>query len=200
MSITTNGFPIRSFVQTRHSDNGTPQRRRHRLSPRMERSIRAGCVLPLQYFICRAAGDEEYPAQLPLHTRRRRRNRRQTRAGRSARKFLSMPILASMAWKYFQLHKTRISSTKPFPKLVKFFWSWFSGAHDRNRDGTPEWDHILQTGFEDNPLFDVWNPWSQGLDVSFVHSPSLESMLYREAQMLAKSPINWASPKKKPRS
>ncbi|HNM38532.1 MAG TPA: hypothetical protein PKI33_15785, partial [Anaerolineales bacterium] len=56
--------------------------------------------------------------------------------------------------------------------------------HDRNRDGTPEWDHILQTGLEDNPLFDVWNPWSQGMDVSFVHSPALESMLYREALTL----------------
>src|SRR5690606_15986346 len=31
-----------------------------------------------------------------------------------------------------------------------------------------------------------WHPWSQGLDVSYVHSPALESMLHREAQMLAK--------------
>jgi hypothetical protein len=48
----------------------------------------------------------------------------------------------------------------------------------------PEWGHILQTGFEDNPIFDVWHPWSQGLDISLVHSPSLEAMLYREAQCL----------------
>jgi hypothetical protein len=101
-------------------------------------------------------------------------------------KFLSMPILAGMAWKYFQITQDTDFLNQAFPKLVKFFWSWFSGAHDRNRDGAPEWDHILQTGFEDNPLFDVWNPWSQGLDVSFVHSPSLESMLYREAQTLAR--------------
>ncbi len=101
-------------------------------------------------------------------------------------KFLSMPILASMAWKYFQTTHDADFLNEAYPKLVKFFWSWFSGQHDRDRDGTPEWDHILQTGFEDNPLFDVWNPWSQGLDVSFVHSPALESMLYREAQMLAK--------------
>ncbi|KXK15097.1 MAG: hypothetical protein UZ14_CFX002000808 [Chloroflexi bacterium OLB14] len=73
-----------------------------------------------------------------------------------------------------------------FPKLIKFFWAWFAGIHDRNRDGIPEWDHILQTGFEDNPLFDVWNPWSQGLDVSYVHSPALESMLYKESNALAK--------------
>jgi hypothetical protein len=101
-------------------------------------------------------------------------------------KFLSMPILASLAWKYYQITQDEELLAEVFPKLIKFFWSWFSGAHDRNRDGAPEWDHILQTGFEDNPLFDVWNPWSQGLDVSLVHSPSLEAMLYREAQTLAK--------------
>lgn len=101
-------------------------------------------------------------------------------------KFLSMPILASMVWEYRQRTQDDDLLAEVYPKLVKFFWSWFSGQHDRNRDGAPEWDHILQTGFEDNPLFDVWNPWSQGLDVSFVHSPSLESMLYREAQTLAK--------------
>lgn len=106
-------------------------------------------------------------------------------AGQRGR-FLSMPILAGMAWKYFQTTQDVDFLEEVFPKLVRFFWSWFSGQHDRNRDGVPEWDHILQTGFEDNPLFDVWNPWSQGLDVSFVHSPALESMLYREAQTLAK--------------
>lgn len=100
--------------------------------------------------------------------------------------FLSMPILASMAWKYYQTARDDEFLAEVFPKLFKFFWSWFSGAHDRNRDGSPEWDHILQTGLEDNPLFDIWNPWSQGLDVSFVHSPSLEAMLYREAQILLK--------------
>ena len=106
-------------------------------------------------------------------------------AGQRGR-FLSMPILASMAWSYYQLTQDDEFLAEVFPKLFRFFWSWFSGAHDRNRDGSPEWDHILQTGLEDNPLFDVWNPWSQGLDVSFVHSPSLEAMLYREAQMLLK--------------
>lgn len=101
-------------------------------------------------------------------------------------KFLSMPILASMAWKYYQATNDEVFLTEVFPKLVKFFWAWFAGIHDRNRDGIPEWNHVLQTGFEDNPLFDVWNPWSQGLDVSIVHSPALEAMLYKEATILVK--------------
>ncbi|MCE9647223.1 MAG: hypothetical protein K8S20_14600 [Chloroflexi bacterium] len=96
-------------------------------------------------------------------------------------KLSAAPLLASLAWKYYQTSQDESFLADVFPKLTRFFWSWFSSVHDRNRDGIPEWDHILQTGFEDNPLFDVWNPWSQGLDISLVHSPSLEAMLYREA-------------------
>lgn len=101
-------------------------------------------------------------------------------------KLLAAPLLATLAWKYYQRTKDDAFLAEVYPKLIKFFWSWFSPAHDRNRDGAPEWDHILQTGFDDNPIFDVWNPWSQGLDISLVHNPSLESMLYREAKSIAR--------------
>jgi hypothetical protein len=101
-------------------------------------------------------------------------------------KLLAAPLLASLTWKYYQSTHDEDFLAEVFPKLVSFFWSWFSSAHDRNRDGVPEWDHLLQTGFDDNPIFDVWHPWSQGLDISLVHSPSLEAMLYREAQSLTK--------------
>ncbi len=101
-------------------------------------------------------------------------------------KLNAAPLLASLAWKYFQTTQDAAFLAEAYPKLIKFFWSWFSPAHDRNRDGAPEWDHILQTGFEDNPLFDVWHPWSQGLDISLVHSPSLEAMLHREARSITK--------------
>ena len=101
-------------------------------------------------------------------------------------KLLAAPLLASLAWKYYQATEDEAFLAEIFPKLIKFFWSWFSSAHDRNRDGAPEWDNILQTGFDDNPIFDVWHPWSQGLDISLVHSPSLEAMLYREAKSIEK--------------
>ncbi len=109
-------------------------------------------------------------------------------------KFLAAPLLASLAWKYYQTTQDESFLEDVFPKLIKFFWSWFSCAHDRNRDSAPEWDNILQTGFDDNPIFDVWNPWSQGLDISLVHSPALEAMLYREAQTLAKIAIKLGKP------
>jgi len=99
-------------------------------------------------------------------------------------KLLAAPLLASLTWKYFQATADEAFLAEAFPKLLKFFWSWFSSAHDRNRDGSPEWDNLLQTGFDDNPLFDVWHPWSQGLDISLVHSPSLEALLHREAKSI----------------
>lgn len=109
-------------------------------------------------------------------------------------KLAAAPLLASLAWKYYQTTQDEAFLADVFPKLIKFFWSWFSSAHDRNRDGVPEWDHILQTGFDDNPIFDVWNPWSQGLDISLVHSPSLEAMLYREARSIVKIAKNIGKP------
>jgi hypothetical protein len=99
-------------------------------------------------------------------------------------KMLAAPLLASLAWQVYQSTNDEAFLTESFPKLLAFFWSWFSPAHDRDRDGLPEWDHLLQTGFEDNPLFDTWHPWSQGVDVSSVDNPGLYAMLAREAGCL----------------
>lgn len=105
-------------------------------------------------------------------------------AGGQRGKLLAAPMLASLAWSLYQRNPDEAFLQRVFPKLQKFFWSWFSPAHDLQRDGIPEWTHLLQTGFEDNPLFDVWHPWSQGVDISTVHSPALCAMLYREARCL----------------
>lgn len=99
-------------------------------------------------------------------------------------KMLAAPLLASLAWQVYQSTNEEAFLAESFPKLLAFFWNWFSPAHDRNHDGLPEWDNILQTGFEENPLFDVWNPWSQGVDVSTVDNPGLHAMLAREAGCL----------------
>ena len=99
-------------------------------------------------------------------------------------KLCAAPMLASLTWKYIQQTEDEVFLNEAFPKLLAFFWDWLSPQHDPDRDGLPAWDHLLQTGFEDNPLFDVWHPWSQGADISVMHDPALESMLYREAQSL----------------
>ena len=99
-------------------------------------------------------------------------------------RFLAAPILASLAWKFYEKSDDLSFLDKVFPRLLKFFWSWFSPDFDEDRDGLPQWKHILQTGFDDNPLFDAWHDWSLGVDIAQAHSPSLEAMLYREAAVL----------------
>jgi hypothetical protein len=101
-------------------------------------------------------------------------------------RYNAAPILASLAWHVYEKSENMDYLAKAFPKLHKFFWSWFSPEYDEDRDGLPQWKHILQTGFEDNPLFDAWHDWSLGVNITQVHSPELEAMLYNEAACLIK--------------
>ena len=104
-------------------------------------------------------------------------------SGQRAR-FLAAPLLATLAWNYYQDTQLDDYLVEVFPKLLAFFQSWFLPEHDQDRDGIPAWDHVLQTGFDDHPLFDVWHPWSQGVAISSLFNPELESLLYREATSL----------------
>lgn len=106
-------------------------------------------------------------------------------AGQRGR-YLAAPLLSSLAWKIYESNEDENFLKEVFPRLHKFFWAWFSLEYDEDRDGLPQWKHILQTGFEDNPLFDAWHAWSLGVDITQVHSPALEAMLYHEAACLIK--------------
>ena len=99
-------------------------------------------------------------------------------------RYQAMPILASLAWNMYCATEDDEFLKAVFPKLLKFFWDWFSPNNDRDRDGIPEWAHLMQTGYEENPMFDTWNPWSQGVDITCMHNPALTGMLYCEAQVL----------------
>ncbi len=99
-------------------------------------------------------------------------------------KMLAAPILASTAWHIYLTNGDEKFLAESFPKLLSFFWNWFALAHDRDADGLPEWDHLLQTGWEDNPLFDVWHPSAQSVDVTTVINPGLYALLAREAGCL----------------
>ncbi len=99
-------------------------------------------------------------------------------------KFLAAPVLGSLAWDCYQDSQDQAFLEDVFPRLLAFFQAWLSSRHDPDADGIPAWDHVLQTGFDDHPLFDVWHPWSRGVDISAMFNPELESMLYREATSL----------------
>ncbi len=104
-------------------------------------------------------------------------------AGQRA-KYLAAPLITSLAWNHYLATQDSEFLTEAYPHLLSFFWNWFSPDHDPQHDGIPAWDHVLQTGFEDHPLFDVWHPWSQGVSISILHNPELEALLYREGLSL----------------
>jgi len=104
-------------------------------------------------------------------------------AGQRGR-WLSPPLLACLAWQAYQATENEAFLADVFQHLLAFFQAWFAPAHDRDGDGVPEWDHPLQTGFEDNPAYAVWHAWAQGVDIATVESPALAASLYRECRSL----------------
>lgn len=104
--------------------------------------------------------------------------------GGQLRHLQATPMVAQIAWYYFEYTGCRDYLQKIFPKLLTFFYSWFSNAHDRDNDLIPEWDQTIQTGYEEHPLFSYLDNLSGGLDISTVESPDLCSYLYRECQSL----------------
>jgi hypothetical protein len=97
---------------------------------------------------------------------------------------LATPILACIALKLYRTNNDLAYLKSTFPKLLTFFLTWFDESHDRDQDQVPEWDHVLQTGFEDNLLFTYWNEWSYGISIAKIESPDLCAFLYRECKSL----------------
>ena len=104
-------------------------------------------------------------------------------AGQRAR-FLAAPLITTLAWQYYEDSQDDAFLQRAFPQLFRFFEQWFSPEQDPDRDGIPEWSHVLQTGFEDHPIFDTWHPWSKGVPIGALFNPELEALLYREAESL----------------
>lgn len=97
---------------------------------------------------------------------------------------LATPLLASLAWRIYQITEDQDYLEKIFPKLLAFLQVWFNPEHDRDGDGIPEWDHSMQSGYDEHPYFSHWQPWAQGIDITTVESPGLCAFLYRECQLL----------------
>jgi hypothetical protein len=99
---------------------------------------------------------------------------------------LAQPVLASLAYQV-SLHGQDFAWLEDlYPALLRFVQAWFSPEHDRDHDGFPEWDHPLQTGLEDAPIYDRYQTGSQGASISVIESPALAAFLYRECTSLLK--------------
>ncbi len=104
-------------------------------------------------------------------------------AGQRGR-FLAAPLLASLAWRLHGYLGDDALLVSLYPRLLAFWRAWFHPDHDRDGDGFPEWDHAIQTGYEENPAFSTWHSWSQGAAIDTVESPALAALLAAEAKSL----------------
>jgi hypothetical protein len=99
---------------------------------------------------------------------------------------LATPLLANLAWLIYESTKDLSFLQTVYPPLLEFIRVWFTPKHDRDGDGIPEWDHAMQAGFDDHPLFSPWLEWSQGAEISTAESPGLCALLYRECKALGR--------------
>lgn len=104
-------------------------------------------------------------------------------AGQRSR-LLAPPILARLAWDVYQHTQDKEFLAQVFPGLYRFVQFWFAPECDRDEDGIPEWDHPLQIGMGDHPMFSPWYHWSIGVDIHTAESPALCALLYSECQVL----------------
>jgi hypothetical protein len=70
------------------------------------------------------------------------------------------------------------------PRLLAFYRAWFSPAHDRDRDGRPEWENAAQALSDGSPTFGQWQSWSQGVDIRAAETVDLACALIRETDAL----------------
>lgn len=97
---------------------------------------------------------------------------------------LATPLLASIAWRIYRVTGEKSFLDEVYPLVLKFFLQWFQPERDRDADGVPEWDHPMQAGFDDHPIFARWHSWAENVDITTAESPSLCAFLYRECQSL----------------
>jgi len=99
-------------------------------------------------------------------------------------RILCIPLLASLAWRLYEHTEDGAFLAEAYPGLRRFLDVWFTPRHDRDEDGLPEWTHTIQSAFDDNPSFVLWQPWAQGADITAAETPDLASYLYRECRAL----------------
>jgi hypothetical protein len=97
---------------------------------------------------------------------------------------LCIPLLSTLTWMIYQHTEDRLFLEETLDGLLAFLDSWFAEDHDRDQDGYPEWDNILQAGFDDWPTFVRWKKLGQGLDITKAETPDLACYLLRECRSL----------------
>jgi hypothetical protein len=106
--------------------------------------------------------------------------------GSQRSKLLAAPLLASLAWQIYEATEKVSLLEESFDRLVQFVQAWFTPAHDRDGDSIPEWDHPMQAGSEDHPVYAQWHAWAQGVDITTAESTALNALLFKECTSLVR--------------
>lgn len=104
-------------------------------------------------------------------------------AGQRAR-LLSLPLLASAAWRIYEQTEDRAFIAEVYPALSQFFARWFEHDMDHDSDGVPEWTNTAQSGYIENPTFVRFRRWAVNADISKAESPDLAAYLVGEGRAL----------------
>ena len=99
---------------------------------------------------------------------------------------LATPLLASLAWRVYEINQDRAFLQEVYPGLLAFLKLWFGAEHDRDQDGLPEWDYPSQMGIDTHPLYSLWEENTLGIDIQTAESPALIAFLYQECQAMLK--------------
>ena len=175
-----------SFVDSRHPEQGYSERgdgRDHPPAWSGQDCARAGTVLGL---VTHAAPDlaegllrNYLNTQAPDGSIDARPGMAGQRSGQ-----LCAPRLADWVRSWCERTQDWGLARDSLPRLMEFYRTWFSPAHDRDQDGVPEWDSAQHAQFEDSPTFSHWQPWSQALDARFAETVDLACFLVRETEAL----------------
>jgi len=105
-------------------------------------------------------------------------------AGQRSRQ-LAQPVLATLALQLSACLPDPVAwLSKVYPTLLRFVQAWFQPEMDHDGDGYPEWEHPQQTGLEDLPLYNLWHPTAQGVEIGLLEAPALAAFLFRECHSL----------------
>lgn len=99
-------------------------------------------------------------------------------------KILATPLLVSIAWEIYKSIQAKEYLEDVYPKLVKFIDTWLSVDYDVDNDGIPEWTNVIQTGYDDHPMYSPWESTSFGVNIQTSEGADLCAFLYRECRLL----------------
>jgi hypothetical protein len=111
-------------------------------------------------------------------------------------KILATPLLTSMVWQVYQATEQTAFLEETFEALLKFIQTWFDHEHDRDADGIPEWDHPLQAGDEDHPVYSRWHSWCRVLISPARKAPPCAHFYTTSARLSFESPVSWVASRK----